>query len=382
MIRKIARPMLASVYVIDGVETLLNPAGHKEAADSVLKKVRALTPREYRGFLPKSPETAAQLVGATKAGAGASFAIGKFPRLSASLLAATALPSIIGRHAFWEADDADEKARRRTGALTDLGLAGGVLLATVDNNGKPDLKWRAQHAAQAAQKNVKQALPTKSETEKAWDKASDWFSDATEQVTDYVDDNKGDWKKKANKASDAANDWLGDAKKQASSFLSDAGDWLDDAAEKASKAGDAANDWLGDAKKQASSFLSDAGDWLDDAAEKATDKAEDAYGDIKPSKIQQFKAKRKVNSVVGDLQGQLDDLQPSALDKFKAKRKVNKASAKAQDKAQNAIDSLQDAWDKLDTDPNWITKLKWKRKAKKAEKKAQKLVKKAQKKFA
>ncbi|MCG7291952.1 DoxX family protein [Corynebacterium afermentans] len=346
MIRKIARPMLASVYVIDGVETLLNPAGHKDSADSVLKKLRDLTPREYRGFLPKSPETAAQIIGATKAGAGASFAIGKFPRLSATLLAATALPTVMGRHAFWEAEDDDEKARLRTGALTDLGLAGGVLLATVDNNGKPDLKWRAQHAAEAAQKNVKQALPTKSETEKAWDKASDWFSDATDQVTDYVDDNKGDWKKKA------------------------------------SKAGDAANDWLGDAKKQASSFLSDAGDWLDDAAEKATDKAEDAYGDIKPSKIQQFKAKRKVNSVVGDLQDQLDDLQPSALDKFKAKRKVNKASAKAQDKAQNAVDALQNAWDKLDANPSWITKLKWKRKAKKAEKKAQKLVKKAQKKFA
>ena len=341
MIRKIARPMLASVYVIDGVETLLNPAGHKDSADSVLKKLRALTPREYRGFLPKSPETAAQIVGATKAGAGASFAIGKFPRLSATLLAATALPTVVGRHAFWEAEDDDEKARRRTGALTDLGLAGGVLLATVDNNGKPDLKWRAQHAAQAAQKNVKQALPTKSETEKAWGKASDWFSDATEQVTDYVDDNKGDWKKAA------------------------------------SKAGDAANDWFGDAKKQASSLLSDAGDWLDDAA----DKAEDTYGDLKPSKIQQFKAKRKVNGIVGDLQDQLDDLQPSALDKFKAKRKVNKAGTKAQDKAQDAVDSLQKAWDKLDNDPSWITKLKWKRKAKKAEKRAKKLVKKAQKKL-
>ena len=346
MIRKIARPMLASVYVIDGVETLLNPAGHKEAADSVLKKVRALTPREYRGFLPKSPETAAQLVGATKAGAGASFAIGKFPRLSASLLAATALPSIIGRHAFWEADDADEKARRRTGALTDLGLAGGVLLATVDNNGKPDLKWRAQHAAQAAQKNVKQALPTKSETEKAWDKASDWFSDTTDQVTGYVDDNKGDWKKAA------------------------------------VKAGGAANDWFGDAKKQASHLLSDASEWLDDAADKASDKAQDAYGDLKPSAVQKFAAKRKVNGVVSELQGQLDDLQPSALDKFTAKRKVNKASAKAQNKAQDAVDSLQKAWDKLDANPSLLTKLKWKRKAKKAEKKAQKLVKKAQKKFA
>ena len=91
---------------------------------------------------------------------------------------------------------------------------------------------------------------------------------------------------------------------------------------------------------------------------------------------------RDSNSIVDDLQGQLDDLQPSALDKFTAKRKVNKASAKAQNKAQGAVDSLQKAWDKLDANPSLLTKLKWKRKAKKAEKKAQKLVKKAQKKFA
>ena len=333
--------MLASVYVIDGVETLLNPAAHKDSADTVLKKVRAFTPREYRSFLPEDPESAAKIVGGVKAGAGSLFAIGKFPRLSAALLAATAVPTVVGRHAFWEADSEEEKARRRTGALSDLGLAGGVLLATVDTAGKPGVKWRAENAASVAQKNIKQALPTKSETEKAFDKAGDWFSDRTEQVTDYIDDNKGDWKKAA------------------------------------SKAGDAANDWFGDAKKQASSFLSDAGDWLDDAA----DKAEDTYGDLKPSKIQQFKAKRKVNGIVGDLQDQLDDLQPSALDKFKAKRKVNKAGTKAQNKAQDAVDSLQKAWDKLDTDPSWITKLKWKRKAKKAEKRAKKLVKKAQKKL-
>lgn len=341
MIRKIARPMLASVYVIDGVETLLNPAAHKDSANTVLKKLRTAVPAEYRGFVPEDPESAAKIVGGVKAGAGSLFAIGKFPRLSATLLAATAIPTVIGRHAFWEADSEEEKSRRRSGALTDLGLAGGVLLATVDTAGKPNMKWRAQNAASVAQKNIKQALPTKSETEKAFDKAGDWFSDRTDQVADYIDDNKGDWKKAA------------------------------------SKAGDTASDWFDDAKKQASSFLSDAGDWLDDAA----DKAEGKVDDLKPSKIQQFKAKRKVNSVVGDLQDQLNDLQPSTLDKFKAKRKVNKATAKAQNKAQGAIDKLEKAWDKLDADPSWITKLKWKRKAKKAEKRAKKLVKKAQKKL-
>ena len=373
MIRKIARPLLASVYVIDGVETVMNPAGHKESADTVLKKVRAATPREYRALLPKDPETAAQIVGGVKAGAGTMFALGKAPRLSATLLAATALPTIVGRHAFWEADNDEERARRRTGALTDLGLVGGVLLATVDTDGKPDMKWRAQNAASVAQKNIKSALPGKSETEKALNKAGDWFSDTADQVTDYIDDNKGDWKKAASKAGDRAGDFLDDAKKQTSKFLSNAGDWLDDAADEAQ---DAYKDLKPSkvqqfkAKRKVTSAIGDAQDW-----------AEDAWDNVTPSALDKFKAKRKVNSVVGDLQDQLDDLGPSALDKFKAKRKVNKATSKAQDAAQDAIDNLQDAWDKLDASPSWWQKRKWKKRANKAEKQAKKAVKKVQKKL-
>ena len=40
------------------------------------------------------------------------------------LLAATALPTVVGRHAFWEATDEDEKARRRSGAISDAALLG------------------------------------------------------------------------------------------------------------------------------------------------------------------------------------------------------------------------------------------------------------------
>ncbi|QYH19801.1 DoxX family membrane protein [Corynebacterium aquatimens] len=373
MIRKIARPMLASVFVIDGVETVLNPAGHKESADGVLKSIRAAVPREYRAFLPKDPETAAQINGGVKAAAGSLFALGKAPRTAAALLTASSLASMVGRNAFWATDDADEKARRRTGALTDLALTGGVLLATVDTAGKPDMKWRAQNAARVARKNVQQALPTQSETEKALNKAGNWFSDATDQVGDYIDDNKGDWKKAAHKAGDAAQDFLGDAKKQTSKFLSNAGDWLDDAA-------DQAQDTYQDlkpskldqykAKHKVNNFIGDAQDW-----------AGDAWDEITPSKFQQFKAKRKVNSVVDDLQSTLDDLGPSGLDKFRAQRKVNKATSKLQNRAQDAVDNLQHAWDQLDASPSWWTKKKWERKAKKAEKQAKKAVKKLQKKL-
>ncbi|GAA0216210.1 DoxX family membrane protein [Corynebacterium riegelii] len=373
MIRKIARPMLASVFIIDGAKTVMNPSSNKESAASVLEQVRAAVPRQYRSFLPQDPETAAQIVGGVKAGAGSLFAIGKLPRTAAALLTATSAASLVGRNAFWNTDDEDEKLRRRAGALTDLALTGGVLLASVDTAGKPDIKWRAQNAARVAKKNVQQALPTQSETEKALHKASNWFSDATEQVGDYIEDNKGDWAKAANRAGSAAQDLFGDARKQTSHFLSNASDWLEDATDelqdnykdlKPSKL-----DQL-KAKRKVNNLVDDAKGW-----------AEDAFDELTPSKLEKFKAKRKVNSVVSDLQASLDDLGPSTLDKFRAKRKVKKSAAKLQDKAQEAVDSLQDAWDNLDVAPSWRQKRKWKKRANKAEKQAKKLVKKAQKKL-
>ena len=339
MIRKFARPMLASVYVADGVETVINPSAHRDNAQAALKKIRSVVPREYRSFVPSDPTTAALAVGGIKIGAGSLFGLGKAPRLSASLLAATAVASLLGRHAFWEARDEQEKARRRSGALTEVALLGGILLATVDTDGKPNLQWRAQKAAAQTKKNVQKALPTQSETDKAVSKASSWLSDTTDQVTSYVDDNKDDWKK-------SVSAFAGTAAETASSFLDDA-------------------------KGQTSSLLSTA-----------AEQAEGAYKDLAPSKIEQFKAKRKVNSFVGDLQKSLDDLQPSTADKKKAKRKANKAATKLQGRAQDAVNVLQDAFDNLDVAPSKSQQRKWKRKANKAQRRAEKAVKRAQKRIA
>ncbi|AWB83936.1 DoxX family protein [Corynebacterium liangguodongii] len=334
MIRKLARPLLASVYVVDGVETVINPSSHRESAESVLKKVRSVVPAPYGSYLPSSPETAAQIVGGVKAGAGSLFALGKAPRTAAALLAVTAVPSIVGRHAFWEASDDEEKARRRSGAITDAALLGGVLLATVDTDGNPGLSWRAKNAARTAKKNVQQALPTQSESEKALNKAGSWISDATDQVTSYVDDNKDDWAKTASSLAQ-------------------------------------------DAKKQTSSLLNNASDWISDA----TEQAQEAYKDAKPSKREQAKAKRKVKGVASDvvstLQSSLDALEPSTLDKVKAKRKASKLQGRAQD----AVSGLKDAFDNLDAAPSRRQKRKAEKTVKQLRKRAEKAVKQAQKKL-
>ncbi|QPK84123.1 DoxX family membrane protein [Corynebacterium qintianiae] len=334
MIRKLARPMLASVYVIDGVETVVNPSAHRESAESVLKKLRSVVPAPYRAYLPSSPETAAQVVGGVKAGAGSLFALGKAPRTAATLLAATAIPSVIGRHAFWEATNEEEKTRRRNGAVTDVALLGGILLASVDTAGNPGLQWRAKNAARVAKKNVQQALPTQSESEKALNKAGNWISDTADQVTSYVGENKDDWAKSATALAK-------------------------------------------DAKKQTSNFISTAGDWIEDA----TDQAQDAYNDAKPNKVQRFVAKRKAkssaNDIVDNLQSTLEGLSPSALDKAKAKRKATKL----QNRAQDAVSSLQGAFDDLDLAPSKRQQRKAKKNVKQLQKRAEKAVKQAQKKL-
>ena len=200
MIRKFARPMLASVFVWDGVDTLRNASDHVAETESVLNRLRKVVPAQYAGYIPNDPELAARVIGGLKVGAGSTLALGKAPRTSAAVLALSTLPNLLGRNAFWEAETTEEKNDRRNGFLTNTALLGALFIATQDTEGKPSLRWRASKTAERTNKKIQQALPTKSEQQKFADnisdraddfssKATDWFEGAKE----YVDDNKDDW---------------------------------------------------------------------------------------------------------------------------------------------------------------------------------------------
>ena len=193
MIRKIARPMLASVFVIDGVNILRNTEDHVAETEAVLDRARNTVPEDYQSFVPNDPALVARALGGAKVGAGSLLAIGKAPRTSALVLALTTVPTLIGRDAFWEADSKEEKEKRRKDFLTNTALLGGLFITTQDTEGRPSLSWRAKKAGATANKKVQQALPTKSEAQKLTDKASGWIGDTTDKVQGYVDDNKDDW---------------------------------------------------------------------------------------------------------------------------------------------------------------------------------------------
>ena len=87
--------------------------------------------------LAQRPRTVGRIVGGLQIGAAALLAFGKFPRLSASLLASTAALTAVG-------DSATAAGSRTPALLKNLSLAGGVLLASVDTAGQPSLAWRAR----------------------------------------------------------------------------------------------------------------------------------------------------------------------------------------------------------------------------------------------
>lgn len=222
MIRRIARPMLASFYVVDGVDYFVNPDTHVEYTKNVLKQTRAILPASVSKQVPQDAEVVARVVGGAKIGAGSMLALGKAPRLSAGILATLAVPTIVGRYAFWSAKDKEERSAKQAGFLTHAALLGGLSITSMDTEGKPGLRWRAEKAASDASESIQQALPSKKETESTLDQAGSWLSEkatqasdaaknAAEQVSEYVDDNKDDWAKQARKAMDTASDWWDEA---------------------------------------------------------------------------------------------------------------------------------------------------------------------------
>lgn len=150
IVRRLARPLLASVFISGGVETLRNPKPQANRAEPVIDDVadRLESDTQPTASTPRALETE-QFVKANAAvqiGAGALLAVGKLPRLSSVALAATLVPTTAFEHRFWELSDGPERDAQRVHFMKNVALLGGLILASVDTEGRPDLIWRAKHA--------------------------------------------------------------------------------------------------------------------------------------------------------------------------------------------------------------------------------------------
>lgn len=151
LVRLIARPMLASVFIAQGVKSFRDPDPLVPTAKSAVDRFGPVVER-HAPDVPTDPRQLIRITAAAQVGAGLALATGKFPRLAALVLAGTLVPSTVAHHPFWDETDPQRRVEQRTNALKNAGLAGGLLLASVDTEGKPGLGWRAKHAAERARK--------------------------------------------------------------------------------------------------------------------------------------------------------------------------------------------------------------------------------------
>lgn len=140
-VRRIARPLLATSFVLGGLDSFRHPAPRAVMAAPVINKI----PPQL-GLPVDDPELLVRVNGATMVGAGLLLALGRFPRFAALLLAGSIVPTTLAGHRFWEVKDPEMRKQQQVQFMKNLGLLGGVLLAVVDTDGRPGLSWRARRA--------------------------------------------------------------------------------------------------------------------------------------------------------------------------------------------------------------------------------------------
>ena len=151
--RRIARPLMASIFITGGVDVLRNPGPRVKKAEPVTSKLSETL------HLPDDPEQLVKLNGVLHVGFGTLLFLNKLPRLSAAVLAVTLIPTTAAAHRFWEEEDPQMQKNQQAHFFKNLGLLGGLIIAATDSEGAPSLRWRARRAAKKARKKASEVLP-------------------------------------------------------------------------------------------------------------------------------------------------------------------------------------------------------------------------------
>lgn len=153
--------MIASMFVVGGVNALRNAPAYAEKAKVVTDRLIPLAKRVApEAPIPEDPVTLVRINGAIHVGAGVALATGHFPRLAATALAATLVPTTLAGHQFWNESDPAQKANHRVHFFKNVSMLGGVLLAAVDTEGKPGVAWRTRRTARDVRREARHLRAT------------------------------------------------------------------------------------------------------------------------------------------------------------------------------------------------------------------------------
>ncbi|WOC13850.1 DoxX family membrane protein [Gordonia sp. MP11Mi] len=174
ILRRIARPLLGAAFIASGVDAVRKPSGPARTAEPLLESV------------PADTENVIRVTGVVQIGAGIALATGKAPRVASTVLAGTLIPTTVFASDFWNESDPVRRSAKQSDFVKNVGLLGGVLIASADTEGKPSLGWRGRRRFDHARDSVVEALPTRSESAHAWDSAAEraehWAHDVSDRL--------------------------------------------------------------------------------------------------------------------------------------------------------------------------------------------------------
>jgi putative oxidoreductase len=113
LLKFVGRLMLAAPFVRLGYDAAREPGGRVGAAAKL--------------GVPE-PELAVRVNGWTMVGAGIALGLGIFPRLAATALALSLIPTTAAGHAFWNEDEPAKRTQQLIHFLKNLAMIGGLLV--------------------------------------------------------------------------------------------------------------------------------------------------------------------------------------------------------------------------------------------------------------
>lgn len=152
--RRLARPLLGSAFFVGAYHVLKDPEAVAERTRRVSDRfIPALTARGVP--VPSNPVVVARVHAGTQLAAATALALGKAPRLSSAVLAASLVPTTLAEHPFWSESDPTTRREQLVGAAKNASIVGGLVIAAFDTEGRPGVAWRTRRAARDARREAK-----------------------------------------------------------------------------------------------------------------------------------------------------------------------------------------------------------------------------------
>ncbi len=153
LVRRIARPLLASTFISGGIDALRHP--------------EAKAPKAEKLDIPSKPgmdrlnitttEQAVRVNAAVQVAAGTMLSLNRLPRLSALALAASIVPTTLAGHRFWEETDPAARTGSQIHFFKNASMLGGLLIASVDTAGRESVAHKAKRVSKRSKRRAAKA---------------------------------------------------------------------------------------------------------------------------------------------------------------------------------------------------------------------------------